>query len=136
NVVPAIAVFFTVREVGRWWSGRVWVAVAPVLAIAWLESVLGLLQFYLSATHDGSAITQARATGTYFNPDHYAGLLEMAFPLALMGAVSAWKRGTTPLVQPARTGLRASVMLLVAACLLMGVILSLSRMGVLATLAA
>jgi hypothetical protein len=60
----------------------------------------------------------------------------MAFPLAVMGAVSAWRKGTTRQHQGAGPALRTSAMLTVAACLLMGVFLSLSRMGVVSTLAA
>jgi O-antigen ligase len=132
-VVPAMAAFVASREVVWWWAGRTWVAVAPVVAVAWLESVLGLVQFALMRMAGDPAVSMA---GTYVNRDHFAGLLGMAFPLAVMGAVSAWRKGTTRENQPAGPALRTSAMLAVAACLLMGVVLSLSRMGVVSTLAA
>jgi O-antigen ligase len=132
-VVPAMAAFVASREMVWWWPGRTWVAVAPVVVVAWLESLLGLVQFALMRMAGGPAVS---AAGTYVNRDHFAGLLGMAFPLAAMGAVSAWRKGTTRQNQPAGPALRASAMLTVAACLLMGVFLSLSRMGVVSTLAA
>jgi putative inorganic carbon (HCO3(-)) transporter len=131
-VVPAMAAFVASREVVWWWAGRTWVAVAPVVVVAWLESLLGLVQFALARMAGGPAVS---VSGTYVNYDHFAGLLGMAFPLAVMGAVSAWRKGTTRQNQPAGAALRTSAMAAVAACLLMGVFLSLSRMGVVSTLA-
>jgi O-antigen ligase len=132
-VVPAMAAFVASREMVWWWPGRTWVAVAPVVVVAWLESLLGLAQFALMRTAGGLAVS---VSGTYVNRDHFAGLLGMAFPLAVMGAVSAWRKGTTRQNKPAGTALRTAAMLSVAACLLMAVFLSLSRMGVVSTLAA
>jgi O-antigen ligase len=127
-VVPAMAAFLAAGEMARWWAGRMWLLAAPILVLAWLESVLGLVQFFFMRMAGPDA---ASVTGTYLNRDHFAGLLEMAFPLAVMGALST----RDPLAHiPA--ALRISAMLAVAACLLMGIILSLSRMGLISTLTA
>jgi len=127
-VVPAMAAFLAAGRMARWWAGRMWLLAAPVLVLAWLEAVLGLVQFFFMRMAGPDV---ASVTGTYVNRDHFAGLLEMAFPLAVMGALST----RDPLARiPA--ALRTSAMLAVAACLLMGIILSLSRMGVVSTLAA
>jgi len=131
DVVPAMAVFLAAREAARWWAGRLWIAVAPVLAIAWLESLLGLAQFSAHRAEGSPSVT-----GTYVNYDHFAGLLELAFPLAVMAAVAVWRNGTTRPAQPVRAALRTAAMLFVGACLLMGVVLSSSRMAVFSTLAA
>jgi O-antigen ligase len=131
-VLPAMALFASAREFVWCWPARPWIAVAPVVVVAWLESVLGLIQFALTQM-GGRAATSV--TGTYVNRDHFAGLLGMAFPLAIMGAISTWRKGTTRQSQGAGAALRTSAMLTVAACLLMGVVLSLSRMGVVSTLA-
>ena len=133
DVLPAMAAFVAAREMGWWWSNRIWVTVAPVVAIAWLESILGLIQFYFTRMAGGAA---ASATGTYVNHNHFAGLMEMGFPLAIMGAVYTWRKGVTRLNQPAGPALRASALLAAAACLLIAIIVSLSRMGFLSTLAA
>ena len=127
-VVPAMAVFLAAGEMARWWAGRMWLVAAPVLVLAWLEAVLGLVQFFFMRM---AGPDTASVTGTYVNRDHFAGLLEMAFPLAVMGALSS----RDPLAR-IPVALRTSGMLAVAACLLMGIILSLSRMGVISTLAA
>jgi O-antigen ligase len=127
-VVPAMAAFLAAGEMARWWARRMWLVAAPVLVLAWLEAVLGLAQFFFMRMAGPNA---ASVTGTYVNYDHFAGLLEMAFPLAIVGALST----RDPLARiPA--ALRTSAMLAVAACLLMGIILSLSRMGVVSTLTA
>ena len=47
---------------GRAWD-RPWIMAAPIILIALLEAVLGLVQYYGGA--DG-------ATGTYVNPNHFA----------------------------------------------------------------
>jgi len=132
-VLPALAAFMASREMVWWWPGRTWVAVAPVMVVAWLESLLGLAQFALMRTAEGPAVFVA---GTYVDHDHFAGLLELAFPLAVMGAVCAWRKGTSRQSKPTGTALRTAAMLAVATCLLMGIFLSLSRMGVVSTLAA
>ena len=44
NVLPAMAAFVAVREMARWRNGRrLWILVAPVIAIAFWESLLGKL---------------------------------------------------------------------------------------------
>ena len=127
-VVPAMAAFLAAGEMARWWPGRMWLVAAPVLVLAGLEAVLGVVQFFLMRMAGGPA---AQVSGTYASYDHFAGLLEMAFPLAVMGAL----RARDPLARiPA--ALRAGAMLAVAACLLMGIVFSQSRMGVVSTLAA
>src|ERR1035437_2020942 len=62
-----------------------WLVAAPVLVLAWLEAVLGLAQFFFMRMAGPNA---ASVTGTYVNYDHFAGLLEMSFPLAIVGALS------------------------------------------------
>lgn len=115
-----------------WWRDRPWVAIAPVIGVAWLESVLGLVQFYLMRTagYGGSV------SGTYANRDHFAGLLEMAFPLALLWALAVWRGGDSNSRQKIRPALGSALLFAVAACLLLGVVVSLSRMGFLSVLAA
>ena len=131
-VLPAAAAFLAAREMGWWWRDHLWIAIAPVIGIAWLESVLGLVQFYLmrTASYGGSV------SGTYANRDHFAGLLEMAFPLALLWAIAIWRGGDSDSRQRIRPALGSALLFAVAACLLLGVVVSLSRMGFLSVLAA
>ena len=145
-VLPAMAMFLAAREMARWWTGkRVWIAVAPVIVVAVLEASLGLAQFNTAA--DGSSVARA-VSGTYVNRNHYAGLLELAFPIALTWALAVWtrsdgtsqgrhryaRRGTE--ARPLALAFGAGALIFAAGCLLAGVIASLSRMGFLATLAA
>ena len=145
-VLPAMAMFLAAREMTRWWTGKqVWIAVAPVVAVAVLEASLGLAQFNTAA--DGSSVARA-VSGTYVNRNHYAGLLELAFPIALTWALAVWtrsdgtpqgrnrsaRRGTE--TRPLGLALGAGALIFMAGSLLAGVSASLSRMGFLATLAA
>lgn len=132
DVLPAAAAFIAACEMGWWWRERLWIAVVPVIAIAWLESALGLTQFYImrAAGETGSV------SGTYANRDHYAGLLEMAFPLALLWAIAVWRDARSKPIQRIAPALTSAVLLLVSASLLMGVVVSLSRMAFLSTLIA
>lgn len=132
DVIPAMAAFVAAREMGWWWQDRMWIAVAPVIGVAWLESLLGLVQFY-SMRMTGAGLV----AGTYPNRDHFAGLVEMAFPLALMWAIATWRKGASRLQErPVGSALATVALLGIASCLLMGVILSLSRMGFISTLIA
>ncbi len=126
DVLPALAAFLLARRLASSTDGSRWTLAAPVILIAFLESLLGLLQVF-SAQSARAAADVIHATGTYVNYDHFSGLLEMAFPLALMAAIYCFRKGSAA---------RAALMAVVAAVLLMGVLLSLSRMGVLSTLAA
>jgi O-antigen ligase len=97
--------------------------------VALLESLLGLAQFNTLRTTGGAA------TGTYVNRNHFAGLLEMALPIAVALAVAAWRKGTLQSSQTAGPALRMTFLLASSACLLAGVVASLSRMGFVSILA-
>ena len=101
----AMAAFMAARQMGWWLRDRMWIAAAPVIVVAWAESILGLVQFY---SMRGGGLNVGSVTGTYVNRNHFAGLLELAFPLALMWSISVWRRGVTQPDQPAKTALRAA----------------------------
>ena len=133
DVAPAMAVFLVTRRLCARWRANAWVLAIPVVAVAWLESALGLLQ--LGAMRVAGGETSV-VTGTYVNRDHFAGLLEMAFPLAALGAVALWRKSKAHSGSFAWPVLAAVALLGVGGCLLLGIGFSLSRMGFLATLAA
>ena len=130
-VIPAMAVFVTAREISWWWRDQVWIAVAPVIGIAWLESILGLVQFYFSRIDNGQG---GLASGSYVNHNHFAGLMEICFPVALMWMI-ARLRQTTP-DRTMTSALGTAVLLAISTCLLMAVVVSLSRMAFISTLIA
>jgi O-antigen ligase len=130
-VIPAMAVFVTAREMSWWWRDQVWIAVAPVIGIAWLESVLGLVQFYFSRADRGQG---GLASGTYVNHNHFAGLMEICFPVALMWMIARLRKSTPD--RSMTSALGTAVLLAVSTCLLMAVVVSLSRMAFISTLIA
>jgi O-antigen ligase len=73
RILAFTIVFLTVRNM------KTWTAAVPIIIVAAVEAVIGL------ATMD----PEAGAHGTYVNRNHFAGLLEMALPLAIMGALRA-----------------------------------------------
>jgi O-antigen ligase len=131
DVLPAMAVFVAGSKMAWWWRERAWIAAAPILFVAAGESALGLAQFCLSRL-GGEA---APATGTYVNRNHFAGLLELALPLALMWAVSLWRENPEGVNQSMGAALRIAAMLGIAVCVLAAIVVSLSRMGFLAAIA-
>ncbi len=133
DVVPAMAAFLVARGLCARSSSKAWLLVAPVVAVGWLESILGLVQF--RAMQAGGGETSV-VTGTYVNRDHFAGLLEMAFPLAVLWAVALWRRSRVQGANSARLALAVVGLLCVGGCLLAGIGSSLSRMGFVATLIA
>jgi O-antigen ligase len=133
DVVPAMAAFFASRSLSVRWRGNKWTLVAPVIFVAWFESLLGMLQFRAMRA---SGVAASAVTGTYVNRDHFAALLEMTFPLALMWAVALRRHSDTQRAAPVRAALATIGLLGVGACLLLGITFSSSRMGFAATLGA
>ena len=101
--------------------------VFPLLLVAGLEAVLGLLQFALG---DEGAV----ADGTYVNRNHFAGLLEMVFPFAVIYPVALLRPGRSRESPSALPALKACAVWAVATVILLGIIYSLSRMGFIAAL--
>lgn len=120
-------VFLAVRRMAAHWRGNPWYCVAPLVLLGAAEACLGLLQH-----HHGDAV----ARGTFYNSDHFAGLLEMILPFPVLWA---WQLGTArraPAGLTAGTALLLGGLLAVAGLMLGAVIHSLSRMGFAASLAA
>lgn len=130
-VIPAMAAFVTAREMSWWWREQAWIAVAPVIGIAWLESILGLVQFYFARTDKGRG---SMASGTYVNHNHFAGLMEIGFPVAVMWMVARLRKSKTDRTMTSAFG--TAVLFAIATCLLMAVVVSLSRMAFISTLMA
>jgi len=131
NLGAAVATFLIVRDLGWQWRSRPWIPAVPLLFLAGLEGLLGLVQFYLQRVNETA---KPWSTGTYVNRNHYAGFLEMALPLALAAAVAVWRAGVTPHVRPSAPAWKASALLGLAAMLLAAIVTSQSRMGFVAAL--
>jgi O-antigen ligase len=101
-------------EQRRWWP------VVPLIMIAAIESALRLL-------HGDSEV---ELQGTYANKNHFAGLLEMVLPFAVMYAVAIFKNR----FKATRTWLKGIAALCFAALILFGLLYSMSKMGFVAGL--
>ena len=120
-------VFLLVREITWRISHRPWTLAFPIILIAALEAGLGLLQ---QTVGEPGAI----ARGTYINRNHFAGLLKMALSFAVIYPVAVMRRVRSRRRSPAGPAVKACAVLAVAAVLLLGIIYSLSRMGLIAAL--
>jgi len=117
RVIAYVLSIVLVRDVTRRLAARGrWLAAMPLIAIAAVEAALGLLQ----------NARAAEVQGTYVNKNHFAGLLEMALPLAAAYAAALIGR---------RSQAKAAAMLSLALLIFAGLVCSLSKMGFAAALA-
>jgi O-antigen ligase len=132
TLLGLILTYLLVRELSYRFEDRPWILAAPLIVVATLQAALGLLQAALGATGKLEG-----ATGSYANRNHFAGLLEMCLPLAVMSAVAAFygSRSNPRRDTPLKPGLAFSGLLPCAAVMLLAVVASLSRMGFIAALA-
>lgn len=119
-------VYLLACELQRRLRDRQWAMVFPIVAVAAVEAVLGIIQVYT-----GGGV----ATGTYVNRNHLAGLLEMSLPFALMYGIFTLSRNQHRFETPAKPTAIACVFFGAGAAMLISVIHSQSRMGFLCILA-
>jgi O-antigen ligase len=142
SLLPMFAVFLGVVSLPK---SRLQFLIKIVLLMAVVESILGLIQFGAGresalcfGNHDYCG---DNATGTYINRDHFAGLLEMILPLALgllvanLGGDSitskhylSWRQRLLSLMT--WQGHANIMYMLVCTIILLGLILTRSRMGI------
>jgi len=127
RMIGYIAMFLLIRELAWRFGVRRWAVVIPLLAVGTFEAGLGMLQ---CAADWGNA----NARGTYVDRDHFAGLLEMLLPFAVMYGVAILRRRRSRFASPGWPAAFACVLFAVAALFLVGIIYSLSRMGFLVAL--
>jgi hypothetical protein len=124
HVAAYTVVFVMARELAWRTIGRRWLIVAPIVIIAGAEAVFGVLQY-------DSSTAASVAHGTYVNRNHFAGLLELSLPFAVAYPVATMMARRQ---RPFRLAVLASMSVALAALILLGIILSLSRMGFAASL--
>jgi O-antigen ligase len=129
RLAGCVLLFLAVRELAWYYSdrGTPWRVILPLIFLASLEAVLGLVQFYTGSTPDG-------AHGTYHNRDHFSGLMELALPFPIAYGWASWHAGRSRRSSPLRPALFACVAFALAALILLAAIHSLSRMGFLSAL--
>jgi len=110
-------------------DGWIKLALAPVFAMLLIEASFGIYQYLGSGGSED-------ATGSYFNRNHYAGFLEMTFPLALGYVLSLGDWGGA-VRRPLRSRLISSenfqkqiLFLFLLGIAFLAVLFSRSRMGI------
>jgi O-antigen ligase len=119
-----LLVFLLIRELSFRLADRVWLVALPLLAIASLESALGLIQHFEAG---GSA------RGTYVNPDHFAGLLEMAFPLAVAFVLILINAARLATAESIKSAILICLLLACMALITLALVYSNSRMSIAVT---
>ena len=122
TILGYTATFLLIRELAWRWADRPWVPAIPLIAIAAIESLIGLVQVFT-----GSEM----AMGTYQSHDHFPGLLEMVLPFALLWGLAILRRNIRRLDSPALPAAAVCGMWAIVALLLLAIIYSLSRGGLL-----
>jgi O-antigen ligase len=121
-----VLVYLLVCDLARRLKSSQWVLAIPIVICALLEAILGVIQ-----CSTGADI----AVGTYVNRNHFAGLLEMALPFAVMSGFYSISRNRDRFHTPAVPTMIACLCFGAAALMLVGVIDSQSRMGFIAVMA-
>lgn len=133
-LLPPLAAFFLAFQLRATQAIRI---MQLLVAVAVVQAVVGLLQYGML----GGGAANMRASGTYINPNHFAGLLLMVLPIALMGLaveigdrsrervrgrglVGVFKRAV------ANKGMKVMVAVAAIAVLLVALIFSRSRAGI------
>ncbi len=122
-----LVTFLLIRELTWRFRDRRWLVIWPILGIAALEAGLGVWQYF------GGTGEQLR-WGTYANHNHYSGFLEMTLPFAVMYPVAVLHRTDSRWHSSVAPALAASGVWALAVLMFVGIILSFSRMGFIATL--
>ncbi len=124
-VLTAIVVRRMIARAEEWR----WSLMVPPIVVALGQGLLGIVQ---ASSQD----VPGTVSGSYANRNHFAGVLEMSMPLAVMLAIYAWRSNEDRYKTPLRTALECCSLLGAAAVMLVAILLSLSRMGFLAALMA
>lgn len=145
RLVTCLAVFLMAARVGQEAGARRRL-LAAILLLGVLEALYGMVQ-YLADWHRIFALQKvyytAHATGTYVNPNHFSGLLEMILPLLAAASLYHWEcwslrdaqRRKRDEIREGDALARAGFFAVLAVLLLTAILFSRSRMGILSAAA-
>ena len=120
RIAGCVIRLLVIRGVLRQFPERIWTATVPLLMVARVEAAAGLAQYFAGASP---------VEGTYYNKDHFAGLLEMVLPFAIMYAMVTLGHRRYHDTVTAYAVTKACVFLVLAAAILAAITVSLSKMG-------
>jgi O-antigen ligase len=125
TLVGYVLVFLVVRDVAaRLTDSVLWGPAIPLILIGATEAGIGLIQ----AASDGDVL------GTYGSWDHFAGLLEMILPFAVMYGILNVRRESELTSLRLSNACKACVAFVAAVLLFLAALYSTSRMGTVATI--
>ncbi len=127
RIATCVLVLLLVRRVCWRLGTRGWWTALPLVFVAAAQAALGLVQ-YCSG--------EPAARGSYVNRNHFAGLLEMAVPFAIVYPATVIRRSRVRWRAPLRPALLACAGIGAALLILLALLHSLSRMGFTAGLVA
>jgi O-antigen ligase len=108
--------FLLLRDITARWPGqRAWTSAFPLIGVAGIEAAFGFLR------KTGEDPMQ----GSYGNKNHFAGLLEMTLPFAVMYTIALFRNRPHAKLQVLKSGAMAALALLILA----GLGYSISKMG-------
>ncbi|PYR38988.1 MAG: hypothetical protein DMF89_27030 [Acidobacteria bacterium] len=127
QAVASVLVFVLVRHLAghAHSTGMTWAPAASLVAIGGIEAALGLLW----KAGDADPIS-----GTYFNKNHFSGLLELTLPLATMYAIVLFRQPDRWTLSLPRA-IAGSGLLALAVLMFVAISYSLSKAGFVSTLA-
>ncbi|OOZ44792.1 hypothetical protein BOW37_05795 [Solemya velum gill symbiont] len=134
-LLPPVAIFLAVYTLSVQQIVRLtWL----VIAMALLQTLLALAQYVTpvaSPLHDLIPNIAHKGAGTWFNTDHFAGFLEMVFPITLGLLVASLvsnkqEKGEMFTRMAKASGNQALLHGLIAVVLLIGIVYTRSRMGI------
>jgi O-antigen ligase len=144
-VVTALVAFFVALEIAKFRESRRRF-VFFLIALGVFEALYGLAEYLAGWQYIWNVprrYYRTAATGTYVNHNHFAGFLEMVMPLALALALYHWRKsrrrsrrsisGLLELLGDSER-LKSLLFALAAALMLVSIVFSFSRMGMIAVL--
>lgn len=122
-----VVVFFLVRSITRSNLETLWLPVFPIIVIAAWQGAWGMQQFFAGGP-------DPFAHGAYTVKNHYAGFLEMSLPFAIAFAIAALQKSgpNSPLSMTGAS--RAAIGAAAASLIVVGILFSLSRMGMISSI--
>jgi O-antigen ligase len=127
RMVSFALVFLLAREVSADSHHRPWRVVLPILGVAAFQAVWGVAQYFLSGRDQ-------IAVGSYLHHSHYAALLALALPFAVVSLLRIVRHAAAGSSFGIAPAFRACGYALLAALILAGILFSASRSAFAASL--